>query len=171
MADVWDDVGTFMQNVIDAIDRRVFVGKDARVALFVYGSDAQIVASLDTAYPSFTLKSIVQHLITVQAGDNHTSGGDDQVSGVDDALYLARQHMRGSILGRLEGRSTAAQAVILFKHGTPSEEAVDRARSIMYWFLDSSVPTTVVGECVCGFYCSASLISTSINKYLASLSA
>ena len=129
-ANNWNDVKTFLLNLITVIDENADLGNKDRLVVVVYASQSQTTMTLENLYTNEKLVHVV--------GQLSRNGSDGGASGLQQALSDATS--------MLIPYSFNASAVIVFKYSPLSADQRRDSRQRLYALMDRQVTTIVIGR-------------------------
>ena len=129
-ANNWNDVKTFLLNLITVIDEKADLGNKDRLGVVVYASHSQTAMSLQNLYTKEKLVHLVRQL-----SHNSSDGG---ASGLQQALIDATS--------MLVPYSGSTSALIIFKYSATRDDQRLDARQRLHDLVDRYVTTIVIGK-------------------------
>ena len=135
-----DSVQQFMLNLATSINLNSALGLRSRMSVFLYGAQSTMLASISDRETLYHFRFARHVIIEEQLSDGYGAGA----AGVRGALLDARDDLQADVVGRTI--ASEIQAVVLFQHSPASDDVISDSKSVLRWFMDADVYTTVVGK-------------------------
>ena len=126
----WNDVKTFLLNLITVIDENADLGNKDRLVVVVYASQSQTTMTLENLYTNEKLVHVV--------GQLSRNSSDSGASGLQQALIDATS--------MLVPYSGSTSAMIIFKYSATRDDQRQDTRQRLHDLVDRQVTTIVIGK-------------------------